>query len=65
MTKKQQNETYIITMKGIIGMCPGIDEFQVNYIWDHIELYALRNKLNAVLLKDGGIFIPVECSKEK
>jgi hypothetical protein len=65
MTKKKQTETYIITMKGLIASCPGIVEFQVDQIWDTIELYGRRNMLNAILLENGGIFIDVELPKEK
>jgi len=64
MKKKKEVEKYSITMKGLIGMCPGIDEFQINWIWDNLELYSYRNELNAILLKDGGIFVEVELPKK-
>mgnify|MGYP001308145432 CR=1 FL=1 len=64
MKKKKQEEVYNITMKGLMGMCPGIDEYQINHIWDSLELYSYRNGVNAILIRDGGIFVEVELPKK-
>lgn len=65
MKKKSKDaEMYTITLKGLIAACPGIDAFQINYIWDTIELYSLRHKKNAVLLKECGTFVNVDLVEE-
>lgn len=62
--KPKDTEMYTVTLKGLIATCPGIDEFQINYIWDTIELYGRRHKKNAVILKEGGTFIDIELVEE-
>jgi hypothetical protein len=61
--KKKREETWSLTLKGLIGSAPGIDDFQVEYIWNAIELYGFRHKKNAVYLADGGVFVNVEKGK--
>jgi hypothetical protein len=61
---KKDQENYQITLKGLISTCPGLDEFQVKYIWDTIELYSRRHDVNAVLLRDGGRFVDIALPKK-
>lgn len=58
MKKKQPEPTYRITLKGLLSIL--LPEQEADRIWDAIELQAYRNKTNAVVLEDGGIFTEVE-----
>ena len=62
---KKDQEKYRITLKGLISTCPGLDEFQVNHIWNTIELYSRRYDVNALLLRYGGHFIDVHLPKKR
>lgn len=54
--KKIPEEKYSVTLKGLISTVTNHSE----EIYDAIELYGFRNGVNAVVLKDGGIFTEVE-----
>ncbi len=59
MSKREPK--YSITLKGLISL--SVSDDTAEKIWDTIELYGLRNKQNAVILKDGGVFVNVEKKK--
>jgi len=55
--KKQKEEMYVITPKGLIHYAIGENKNS----WDELELYCYRHGFNAMLInKEGGEFINVE-----
>jgi hypothetical protein len=66
--KKKPEPLYHITPKGLIGSAlAGAGAYEMcDKVWDELELYCYRNKLNCIVInKDGGVFTEVELVEEK
>lgn len=55
-TTKKDEEVYSITFKGLLSTLT--EDYEK--IYDGIELHCFRNQVNAIVMKDGGIFTEVE-----
>lgn len=61
MKKKAKEETYSLTLKGLLVGEVGL--VAADTIMDAIELYGFRHDKNAVLIRAGGEFVYVEEEK--
>ena len=53
---KPKEIQYELTLKGLL-LTTILDQQLADSVWNAIELYGLRNKKNAIVLKKGGEFV--------